>query len=288
MDGVRLGEKSTAALAVIGWRDQLYLAWTGSDLHVNLASSPDGREIVGKQRLGQRSYRHVAGGTSEWNEPLAPSLAVSGERLYLAWTGSDSALNVLAAEQPARAAPVTLNERSARGPSLATAEDGNLVLAWTGRGRGANHVNLLTLPRDSDGTPVPLAGAQTRFEEARSGSGPAVCSHQGGLVLAWTGTDHHINILAAAEGPYGAPVRLEEAKSSYAPALCSHEGSLVLAWTGIDRHINVLTAAESPYGAPVRLEEAKSSYAPALCSHKGSLIVTWSGAHDHLNVARLQ
>ena len=30
LDGVRLGEKSAAALAMTGWRDQLYLAWTGS------------------------------------------------------------------------------------------------------------------------------------------------------------------------------------------------------------------------------------------------------------------
>ena len=286
LDSVRLDEKSTAALAMIGWRDQLYLAWTGSDLHINLASSPDGRKIRGKQRLTQRSYTQVTRTTSQSTTTekvaLSPSLAVSGEQLYLAWTGGDSALNVLAAEQPAHAAPVTLNERSKDSPSLATTEDGNLVLAWTGTD---GHVNLLTLAGDSYGTPGPSGGAKTRFE-ARSSSAPALCSHQGSLVLAWT--EYHINILTGAGDPYGAPVKLEEARSARAPALCSHQGSLVLAWTGTDRHINVLTAAGDPYGAPVKLEEARSGSAPALCSHQGSLIVAWSGTDHHLNVARLQ
>ena len=290
LDGVRLAEKSPAAFAVIGWHDQLYLAWTGNDLHVNLASSPDGREIMGKQRLAQRSYVQVRVGTYEsrvtQNQAMAPSLAVSRERLYLAWTDGDSAVNVVAAEQSVPAAPVILDERSGCAPSLTTAGDGNLVLAWTGTDR-YGHVNLLTMAGDTDGTPAPLTGVK-RFEEARSNTAPAVCSHQGGLVLAWRGTDRHINILTAAEGPYGAPVKLEEARSDSAPALCSHRGSLVLAWTGTDHHINILTAAEGPYGAPVKLEEAKSRSAPVVCSHQGSLLVAWSGTDHHMNVARLR
>jgi hypothetical protein len=291
LDGVRLGEKSPAALAVTSWRDQLYLAWTGSDLHINLASSPDGREITGKQRLAQQSYAQVMVGSYQarvsQKQAMGPSLAASGERLYLAWTDGDSAVNVVAVEEPVRAAPVTLDERSGCPPSLTAADNGNLVLAWAGSDRDG-HVNLLTLAADSSGTPVPLTAAKTRFEEARSNTAPTVCSHQGGLVLAWRGTDRHINVLATAGDPYGAPVKLEEAKSDSAPALCSHQGSLVLAWTGTDHHINVLATAGDPYGAPVKLEEAKSGCAPALCSHQGSLIVAWSGTDHHINVARLR
>ena len=134
LDGVRLGEKSPAALAVTSWRDQLYLAWTGSDLHINLASSPDGREITGKQRLAQQSYAQVMVGSYQarvsQKQAMGPSLAVSGERLYLAWTDGDSAVSVVAVEEPVRAAPVTLDERSGCPPSLTAADDGNLVLAW--------------------------------------------------------------------------------------------------------------------------------------------------------------
>lgn len=245
LDGVRLGEKSAAAFAVTGWHDQLYLAWTGSDMHINLASSPDGRQVIGKQRLAHRSYTQETVGTGQsattQDVPLAPSLAVAGEVLYLAWTGRASALNLLAADQPAPAAPVTLNERSGNGPALTAAENDSLVLAWTGTDR---HLNLLTLAADPGGPPVPLAGAKTRLEEARSGSAPVLCSHRGGLVLAWTGSDRHINILTGAESPYGAPVRLEDARSGSAPALCSYQGSLIVAWSGTDHHLNVARLQE--------------------------------------------
>jgi hypothetical protein len=59
--------------------------------------------------------------------------------------------------------------------------------------------------------PVPGAGsARGRQDHARAGTqrGPAaVCCHQGNLVLAWTGTDHRVNILTGAEQPLGTPVR---------------------------------------------------------------------------------
>ena len=284
LDGVRLDETSPAAVAVTSWHDQLYLAWTGSDMHVNLASSPDGRAITGKQRTAQRSY-HVGGGLPPENIAVAPALAVSGERLYLAWTDSDYALNLLAAEHSADAAPVTLKEPSLDSPSLMTAGDDNLMLAWTGRGF---HVNLLTLAADSSGVLVPLEGTKTQFEKAKSYHAPALCSHRGSLVLAWTGSNRHVNILTGAGDPHGAPAQLKQAKSNHAPAVCSHQGSLVLAWTGTDRHVNILTGAGDPHGAPAQLEEVKSGSAPALCSHQGSLIIAWSGTDHHLNVARLR
>ncbi len=240
LDSVRLEEKSSAAVALASWHDQLHIAWTGTDMHVNLASSPDGREITGKQWLTYRSYKQettsTGDSTTTRDVPLAPAIAVSGEVLYLAWTGRGAALNLLAMEQSAAAEPVTLKERSGNGPSLATASSGSLMLAWTGTDR---HLNLLDLAADSSGPPMPLAGAKTRLEQARSGSAPALCSYQGGLVLAWTGSDRHINILPGAQSPYGAPVRLEEARSGGAPALCSHRGDLIVAWSGTDHHLNL-------------------------------------------------
>ena len=38
LDGVRLDETSPAAGGGGSWHDQLYLAWTGGDMYVNLAS----------------------------------------------------------------------------------------------------------------------------------------------------------------------------------------------------------------------------------------------------------
>ena len=88
------------------------------------------------------------------------------------------------------------------------------------------------------GPPVPLGGGKTRLE-ARSGHAPALCSHQGNLILAWTGTDRHINLAYPAAGSPGTPVRLEDARSDRAPALCSYRGGLILAWSGTDRRLNL-------------------------------------------------
>lgn len=284
LDSVRLSEKSSAAFAARSWRGQLCLAWTGSDMHINLASSPDGRAATGKQRLAQRSYTLVTTSTGQSTTTvtvaLAPSLAVSGEQLWLAWTGGDSALNVLAAEQPAAGIPVTLKERSGDAPSLSVSSDGGLALAWTGTDR---HLNVLTLDANAGLTP----GRKTRLERATSNHGPALCSHQDGLVLAWTGTDRHLNVLTGPADPYRTAIRLDKATSGHAPALCSHQDDLVLAWTGADRHVNVLAGAGNPYGEPVRLPEAKSGHAPVLASYQGSLIVGWAGTDGHLNIARL-
>lgn len=256
-------------------------------MRINLASSPDGLEITGKQRLDQRSYKQVTTGdghaTSTTSVALAPSLAVCRDRLYLAWRGSDAALNLLAAEPPAQA-PVTLRERSGTAPRLAAAGDSGLLLSWTGTDR---HVNLLALDHDPYLASGPPAAGKTTLEQARSAEPPAVCWHEGGAVLAWTGTDRQVNILPQAMAPSGPPIRLEAARSSHAPALCSHQGSLVLAWTGTDRRINILTGAEEPYGTPVLLDGARTTDAPALCSHQGSLIAGWSGTDRRLNLARL-
>jgi len=284
---VRLDEKSPAEFTVISWHDRLHLAWTGTDMRVNLASSPDGRQVTVKQRLDQRSYKQVTTGdghtSSTTHVALAPSLAVSRDRLYLAWRGGDSALNLLAAEQPAQA-PVTLRERSGTSLCLAASGDGGLLLAWTGTDR---HVNLLALDRDPYLAPEPTATAKITLEQARSTDPPAVCWHEGGTVLAWTGTDRRVNILPQVMAPSGTPIRLDAARSPHAPALCSHQGGLVLAWTGTDHRVNILTGAEEPYGTPVQLDGARTMHGPALCSHQGSLIVGWSGTDHRLNLARL-
>jgi len=154
-------------------------------MSLNLASSPDGREFRDKQQLVHRSYRYEMSTDSSpgRNIALPPSLVGAGERLYLAWTGGDAALNVLVADRHAYPGPVTFKQRSAASPSVATSERGSLILAWTGTDR---HLNLLTLAENWSGTPIRL--------EAKSSAAPAMCSHRGSLVLAWTGTDYRLNV----------------------------------------------------------------------------------------------
>jgi len=210
LDAVRAGEKSSA-VAMTNWHERLYLAWTGTDTHLRLAWSPDARNIVDTRRLDQQSYTVGGGQYATSREPVGPALAGSAEHLYLAWTDTDHGINILADPENSRGAPV-------------------------------------------------------RLEEASSHNPPALCSHQGTLVLAWTsrdaptwrGSGGHINILADPESPHGAPVRLEEARSYLPPALCSHQGSLVLAWSGTDRHLNL--ARLQSFGALLRAHAASTSY----------------------------
>ena len=268
VDSVRLPEK-IGVEAMTGFRDRLYLAWVGHSLKpwvdwkICLAYSPDGREITGQQRLDQRSYGMRASDDHTGPYP-GPALAVSGEHLYLAWTGSDGRVNILADPDSPLGPPVRLDEaRSKQDPALAS-HQGGLVLAWT----GTDHcVNILVDPDSPHDVPA-------RLVEARSRRGPALCSHQGGLVLAWTGTDHRVNIVAD-PGPHRTAIRLDEAWSDYKPALCSHHDALVLAWTDGDHHLNILADPLSPHDPPTQLDEVANE--PVLCSHQGSLFFTWYG-----------
>src|SRR6266702_2384797 len=186
--GVRLDEKTAASCALTSWGDRLYVAWTGSDLHLNLAFWLEGRELAGKQRLAQRRYtwvddRSLGEDRRRKVVGMAPSVVGIGERLFLAWTGSDGALNVLVADSAGHSAPVTFKQRSPLSPTVAAAPDGDLVLAWTGTDR---HVNLLTVGRQRQGRPVRL--------EAKTSASPALCSKGGDLALAWAGSDARLNL----------------------------------------------------------------------------------------------
>ncbi|HEY1323894.1 MAG TPA: hypothetical protein VGF32_26790 [Streptosporangiaceae bacterium] len=293
-------EKSAAACAVTSWLDQLYVAWTGTDLCVNVIASPHWGEFAGKLRLPERSYKRVTRSSSSMSSSstgsgrtsssttetiaLAPSLAGSGERLYIAWTGTDGALNVAAGEPGAGGKPTTFRERTAYSPSLAASGGGGLTLAWTGTD---THVNLIPVAQHQPGGPFQLTGPKNTFDLARTGQAPAVCRHRDGTALAWTGTDRHVNILVNADDPACPLLRLEQARSSSRPALCSHRGVLAVAWTGSDRRVNVLTSAVDPARPPLRLEQAKTSAAPALCSHRDTLILGWTGSDRRPNLARL-
>jgi hypothetical protein len=295
LDTVTLDEKA-AAFAMTDWHDQLYLAWIGTDLNLNVAWSPDAREVMDIRSLDQRSSpsyiiwtRHEM---PRYRTATAPALAGSGEHLYLAWMAANQRLaglikglfsdarhiSILTDPQSPYDAPTRLVEASSCGAPALCSHQGSVVLAWMGTD---GCINILTDPQSPHDPPIRLE------EEWWLG---ALCSHQGSLVLAWADDGGDIFILTDPQSPHGAPIRPGKATTPLGrtPAMCSHQGSLVVAWTGTDGHINILTDPQSPHGAPIRLKEARSPRSPALCSHQGSLILAWSGHDYHLNLARLQ
>src|SRR5262245_9894298 len=100
---VVLDEKSYAGCALASWGGRVHLAWTGSDYHVNLLSSADGRAFDGKQTLPSRTYKFVRedSSRSQFDDrshmssstnravALSPALAASADALHVAWTGTD-------------------------------------------------------------------------------------------------------------------------------------------------------------------------------------------------------
>jgi hypothetical protein len=157
------------------------LAWTGSDLHVNIASANAGGPFSPAHRLGYKSWQQVwvsstrsRSGDSAWETvPLGPALVATSADAHLAWTGRDGHLNVLPRSTGWDGA-VSLGQNTQVAPALA-AWEGGLILAWTGTDR---HVNVAVSRGRAFGPPSRLL--------AKTSSQPAVSVHGERLAVAWT------------------------------------------------------------------------------------------------------
>lgn len=278
---ITLAERSSAAPALASWQGRLYLAWTGTDTHLNVMSSADGRSFSDHYRLDHKSYKtetsmssSTSSGFSETTTvALAPSLAASEGGVDLAWTGSDGHVNVMrSAGSPPH---LRLSETTSVAPSLA-ALGPELALTWTGTDR---HLNVVVSSGSSFGRPL-------RLDQKSSGS-PALCAlGSAELAVGWTGTDRHLNVMVSYQTAFGPPLRLDD-KSSEGPALCSLGPSeLALGWTGTDRRLNLVVSRNGKFGGARRLEE-KSVHAPAVCVHFDQLFVAWAGSDLRLNLVGL-
>jgi hypothetical protein len=122
---------------------------------------------------------------------------------------------------------VRLDEKTAASCALTTWGD-RLYGAWTGSDGALN-----VLVADSTGYSAPVT-----FKQRSPLSPTAAAAPDGDLVLGWTGTDRHVNLLTVGGQRKGQAERLE-AKTSAPPALCSKGGDLVLAWAGSDARLNL-------------------------------------------------
>jgi hypothetical protein len=280
---VTLEEKSSTGFALAAGGGQVMLAWTGSDYRLNTMWSTDGRTFGDKQTLRHRSSKTTYSGTSGPNgssttktEPLAPALAVlPGGRRFLAWTGTNGSVNVMAADADAGAGHAVLSQRSAHPPALA-AWGNELAFAWTGTDR---HINVSW----TEGGTV-VERAQTL--DQTSGHGPALAPIGGEMALAWTGSDRRINVLVSQGGGFGTPWVLDQ-RSSDAPALGTVGDRLILAWTGTDHQVNLTALSPGHAGAPLHLPATTRS-SPTLCTVGSShVLLGWTGSDRRLNLATL-
>jgi hypothetical protein len=277
-----LSEAGPALAAGLGGR--LFVAWTGMDTRLNLATTSNGRTVTEKLVLEDRSAR-------------GPALAADDGVLYLAWVGLDGRLNV--GRTTALAAGFTrLSETGKPGWGLTATTEVAPALA-VGGGR------VVVAFRDADqriGVMWAATSATTFAERDRvtlpeqTPFGPALAFVEGRLLLSWTGNDGRLNLAEVAPDGALAGKRTLDERSAAGPALVGRRSSgaaapdLHLFWSGTDdrTRLNVITADDGAAFAAKLTFDDQTSQRPAVALHDGKLFVAYRGgdAAHHVTLAR--
>ncbi|MCB9729978.1 MAG: exo-alpha-sialidase [Deltaproteobacteria bacterium] len=275
-----------APLTLAADDEKIYVAWTGQS---------GAHEIVVQPRRtydNPEPFQSIRPGAGEHG---SPGLAFFKDEMLAAWAPGQGPLRAMAIVMARSAdrgrswsdpAPIfTESEHNIgvsinHGITLCTA-GGRLYLAWQGWGYQTGERSWSTRPTinlmwTDDGRQW-----SERWElDELSRSRPALVGYDGGLLLAWTGTDAHgsLNVakLAADERRVSEKRVLGE-RCLGGPALAVGEGQVHLGWVGTDRRINLLRFQGWPAdGRKVTLEETANS-GLALLRHGAHLFVAWNG-----------
>lgn len=265
---------SLSAPALFTWSGRLYIAWRGTDDHINLQNLADGNQIV------------LSDTTSAAPAVVEANLPGAATCLYLAWTGTDAGhhLNVASTDDIEPVAPhngfrykVTLPQTTdaVNGPALAAGLlDGApaLNIAWTGTD-AVHRVNLAyaELPR----APAPLKFNSPAVRSDSSSQHKPALTGNGDLTLAWTGENGQLivaNVLANITNP------LAE-KSNKAPSLAQRDDLVpYLAWTGTDNRLNVAgNVVLGPLEGPDTVDETSYNAPSLIFDSTGTRYIAWTG-----------
>jgi hypothetical protein len=279
-----LSEAGPALAAGLGGR--LFVAWTGMDTRLNLATSSNGRTLSEKIVLDDRSGR-------------GPALAADDGLLYLGWVGVDGRLNV--GRTTALAAGFTRMGEVVDGKTgwgLAATSDAAPALA-VGGGRVAvafrvadQRIGLMWAPTGA----TAFAERDRVILTEQTLGAPALASVDGRLLLSWTGTDQRLNVAEVASDGTLAGKRTLDERSRTGPVLVGRRSSggaapdLHLLWAGTDEftRLNVLTADDGGAFASKLTFDDQTSERPAATVFDGRLYVAFRGndAAHHVTLAR--
>jgi hypothetical protein len=263
------------AMAQLG---SVFIGWTGvGNNQLNLASSTDGHTFRNKYTSGETSRD-------------APALCVHNKTMYIAWTGTNSLLNVAVVNIQGSTVTgfsnkVTLSEMSTQSPALASL-NGRLYIGW--RGIGNNSLNVMS---SADGRTF-----TTKYTSNETGNdAPALCAHNGRLFIAWPGSGNNLQLNVAAVNHSGASVTgfgnkvtLAET-STERPALASFDGKLFVAWRGTNSDLNLMASADNGRTFLDKYTSQESSLlSPALTPSDRLLLYSWADTQSipQLNVAQ--
>ena len=102
-----------------------------------------------------------------------------------------------------------------------------------------------------------------------------------GATLAWTGTDHHLNIMKSADGLHYSDKRTLNEISDMRPAIVHRsadaDDAVAIAWTGTDHRLNIIYDAYNASPKKLTLDETSDS-PPALEIRDYFLYIAWRGS----------
>ena len=230
-----------------------------------------------------------------WSAIAAASF---GGRLYLAWAGQDALLRLASSEDGfTYSEPRYLAFKSEGNVPETTRKarmggHGGLAPMRPGMAPSAKGVDLALRPFKGHIRVLRSTGVSLHWDEIETGErtagSPAIAPLGSELILAWTGSDGHLNLATSQGLAFGDPIRLAYT-SRLSPALSTLESTVALAWTGTDQHLNLATGQAGPglFMSEWRLEET-SQEGPAVCTTGGANVIAWVGTDDHINVASVE
>jgi hypothetical protein len=283
-----LGGSSDQGPAMVQFGDLVCAAWSGTDSshHLNFAC---GNPLVG-------NFTTI---TTNQFSTLAPALAVYQNTVWMAWTGTNNALNIAAlpmnGNNMLEAFGVGNNDASNQAPALAVAEINGvqeLVMAWTGTD-SKHHLNVAS---SLNVDPPSTWSATTTLNQLASG-GPSLAFWNNNLYIGWTGTDSQLNFAMAAANStqFGAAQFVKVAgggnmTSSNAPSLTT-TANLNYGWRGSGNDIFIAfynnTTPPNAVAAVIGNSGVATGFSPALFTYNGQLWIGWIDGNNNLQAELL-
>jgi hypothetical protein len=242
---------------------------------------------------GGKVYQATMGGLQQIQQTTeltrgTPAFAnQNNQRLVVAWTGTDSELNIMTSLDgllwdPSSTKFTIPGELASYSPGLAfDTTTGTTFISWIGTDGELNIAQSTAANLDSWTNPH-VTGEKSDHGVALAFSAPH-------LFVAWTGTDKKLNVASSINGgsSWDKKVILDE-KSNAKPYLVVHKtnNSLALAWQGTDKQLNFAECDFSNLAfRPKTIIGELTEDPPALdFGVDGLPWVSWTGTDGHLNM----
>jgi len=223
--------------------------------------------------------------TQSQSSLVTPSLVELNGQLYLAWTGTDSKLNVSCSTDGGASfgTPFT-SEKAIGGPSLCV-RGTDLYIAWTGTDNKLN-IAQVTI----SGSTVTGFTRQVTWDQ-KSMLAPSLASFNGNLYIAWTGVhDYNLYVAYAPNGgmSFANPLTPTQ-RSAQPPSLTVSNGNLLIVWGGAsssDLYVAQVALNDDAPSSLVNVVVLPSNVAglainaqcPSIVSVNGVLYLAWADA----------